>query len=218
MHSACRHTVHHKSHCIAWSVPLEAVLEEEAEATAVATAVCRSCAFAAEVACALSADAHILIVIHGASQQRGGERKEKTTTFGGNSTRSLVVYWDAQRGGEKRKEHGSGKHQDPQLATPSGMQPLRLCLYKPYWSMQGCVIAVCSPCTVLSANCIQTDDTAAKGMMTWAAGRQIHASHLTPKSAYAVCLGLTVAGCGHGIGNGCSCCLGHCYTHCCRIS
>ncbi len=36
-------------------VPFEAELDDDAMATAVATAVCRSCALAAEVACALSA-------------------------------------------------------------------------------------------------------------------------------------------------------------------
>ncbi len=40
------------------SAPFEAVLVEDAVATAVATAVCRSCALAAEVACALSAGTH----------------------------------------------------------------------------------------------------------------------------------------------------------------
>ena len=40
---------------IVLSVPFEAELDDDAMATAVATAVCRSCALAAEVACALSA-------------------------------------------------------------------------------------------------------------------------------------------------------------------
>ena len=37
------------------SIPFEAELDDDAMATAVANAVCRSCALAAEVACALSA-------------------------------------------------------------------------------------------------------------------------------------------------------------------
>jgi len=40
---------------IVMSVPFEAELDDDAMATAAATAVCRSCALAAEVACVLSA-------------------------------------------------------------------------------------------------------------------------------------------------------------------
>lgn len=41
--------------CIVLSIPFEAELDDDAMATAVANAVCRSCALAADVACALSA-------------------------------------------------------------------------------------------------------------------------------------------------------------------
>lgn len=147
VHSACRHTVHHETHCIAWSVPLEAVLEDEAEAIAVATAVCRSCAFAAEVACALSADAHILILIHGVRRKRGGEKKEKSTTFGINLTRSLVVYWAAQRGGEKERSIAQGNIKIQSLPHPQGCYPYTF-VFTSHICLGACIYTACNISTV----------------------------------------------------------------------